>query len=258
MSITKKPAVRSIFTVKEKTFITPHYIRVILNMSDDQVELFRNVNIGSNNKIFLPLPGTNQVIFPDETNTDINKTSVRRTYTTRHIDYLKKEIFIDFIAHGDNGPASCWANQATAGSHIGMAMKVGNRPLFPEVEYYLLVADSTGIPVISAILEQLPADVEVHAIIEVFSKEDELVLTSKANLSLEWIYNTHPERSSNLADIVRKRDLPVRNRFIFAATEYATAKDLKIYFRDELHWQSGEYSITSYWKKGESEDKIII
>jgi NADPH-dependent ferric siderophore reductase len=258
MSINRKQAVRSVFTVKEKAFITPHYIRVVLHMSDEQVELFRNVKIGSNNKIFLPLPGTNQVIFPDEIDTDLNKTSVRRTYTTRHIDYLKKEIFIDFIAHGDNGPASHWANQAIAGSNIGMAMKVGNRPLFPNVEYYLLVADSTGIPVISAILEQLPANVEVHAIIEVFNKEDELLLNSKANLSVEWIYNTHPEHSSNLADIVRKRDFPIRNRFLFAATEYATAKDLKIYFRDEQYWQSGEYSITSYWKKGESEDKIII
>lgn len=258
MSITSKKSLRSVFTVKEKTYITPHYIRVILNMTDEQADLFSNVKIGSNNKIFLPLPGTNQIIFPDDTDTDTKEKSVKRTYTTRHIDYIKKEIFIDFVAHGDNSPASSWAHHAIAGSNIGLAMKAESRLLFPIVDHYLLVADSTGIPVISAILEQLPEDVQVQAIVEVFGKEDELLLESKAKLSVEWLHNAHPERDSNLAELVRKRDLPIGNRFIFAATEYSTAKDLRIYFKTEQHWQSEEYSITSYWNKGQSEDQSAI
>lgn len=255
MNITNKKILRSIFTVKDKIFITPHYIRVILNMSDDQAELFSNVSIGSNNKIFLPIPGTNQIIFPDDIGADIKEKSIKRTYTTRHIDYLKKEIFIDFIAHGDNGPASSWAHHAIAGSSIGLAMKAESRPLFPIVDSYLLVADSTGIPVISAILEQLPENVQVQAVVEVFDKEDELLLASKANLNIEWVHNAHPELHSNLAEVVRRKILPIGNRFIFAATEYNTAKDLRIYFKTEQQWQPEECAITSYWKKGEPEDQ---
>ncbi|MEO3406737.1 siderophore-interacting protein [Mucilaginibacter sp. CAU 1740] len=231
-----RKAVHSIFNVKEKLFLTPHYIRVKFGMTDEQLELFSNVQIGANNKIF----------FADNT---------RRTYTTRHIDFVEKELWIDFVAHGDNGPASAWANRAQPGGSLGIGMKEGRRPLFPEVDEYILIGDSTALPVISAMLEQLPAGTSAKVVLEVHGKEDELKLSSKARFDLQWVHNTHPEQNSNLVEVVRGMDLPDKKQFVFAAAEYHTVKNLKSYFRDELGWKSENYSIVSYWKRGESEDQ---
>jgi NADPH-dependent ferric siderophore reductase len=231
-----RKAVHSIFNVKEKLFLTPHYIRVKFAMTDEHLELFSNVQIGANNKIF----------FADDT---------RRTYTTRHIDFVEKELWIDFVAHGDNGPASAWANRAQPGDSLGIGMKEGRRPLFPEVDEYVLIGDSTALPVISVMLEQLSAGASARVIVEISGKEDELRLFSKARFDIQWVYNPHPEQNSNLAEIVRGMTVSDNKPFVFAAAEYHTVKNLKNYFRDELAWRSENYSIVSYWKRGESEDQ---
>lgn len=250
----RKNVVRSVFTVKEKKFLTPHYIRVVFVVSDQQIELFKNARAGENNKIFLPIAGRNTIVFPDECIADNEPYSIRRTYTTRYIDYHKKELWIDFVAHGDNGPASAWAIQAKAGAILGIAMKESLRPLFPDVEEYFLVGDSTALPVIGAILEQLPQGVKVMAILEVFGKEDEIIFCSKANLTIEWLHNPNPEKGSNIEKEVRKMVFPPVSRFVFVAAEFSTVKNTRNFFKQELEWHSHEYSIISYWKNGEREE----
>jgi len=228
--------VQSVFTVREKIFLTPHYIRMKFAMTDDQLELFSNVQTGAHNKIFFA-------------------EGIRRTYTTRHIDFVEKELWIDFVAHGDNGPASAWANRTRSGDCIAIGMKEGRRPLFPEADDYLFVGDSTALPVIGAMLEQLPAGVSAQVIMEIPGKADELKLSSQARLAVSWVYNPQPEQGSNLAAIVRNMLLPSGNRFVFVAAEYDTAKELKSYFKNELLWPPETFSAMSYWKRGESEDQ---
>ncbi|WP_409416631.1 siderophore-interacting protein [Flavobacterium sp. PS2] len=258
METIKKKGVRSVFTVKEKMFLTPHYIRIVFAMSDQQTELFKNVMIGDHNKIFLPVNGTNDIVFPDEHTTNKESLSPVRTYTTQYINYKEKELFVDFVAHGDNGPASGWAIKAKAGDSLGIAMKESSRTILRDADKYLLIGDSTAIPVIGAMLEQLPEGVEADVILEVFGAEDEMFLSSKANLSIKWVHNPYPEKGSNLAEIVRKRILPTGNRFVFAAAEFSIIKNLRNYFKQEQNWLSSEYSAISYWKKGESEDQSSI
>jgi NADPH-dependent ferric siderophore reductase len=231
-----RKGVQSVFTVSEKTFLTPHYIRIKFAMTDEQLELFSNVQTGAHNKL----------LFPDDT---------RRTYTTRHIDFVERELWIDFVAHGDNGPASAWANHASPGDNLVIGMKEGRRPLFPEADEYMFIGDSTALPVIGAMLEQLPAGVPVSVIMEIPGKEDELKLYSGASLNIRWVYNPQPEQTSGLAEIVRNIELTDVNRFVFAAAEYHTVKNLRSYFRDELTWKPESYSVVSYWKRGESEDQ---
>lgn len=228
--------VQSVFTVLEKAFLTPHYIRVKFSMTDEQLELFSHVQIGGHNKLLLP-------------------GDVRRTYTTRHIDFIEKELWIDFVAHGDNGPASAWASSANPGDQLSIAMKEGRRSLFPEADCYLFIGDSTALPVIGAMLEQLPSGAQARVIMEVPSKADELKLYSEANLAVRWVHNSKPEEGSSLAAIVRETQIPGEHGFVFVAAEYDTVKALKHFFRDELGWKTERYNAVSYWKRGESEDQ---
>ena len=97
-------------------------------MDDEQTELLAGVRPGSNNKIFIPVGNDGQE-------------TIVRTYTNRKIDLEKKELSVDFVAHGDNGPTSAWALKAKAGDHLGIGMKESLRPLVPESDRYLLAGE---------------------------------------------------------------------------------------------------------------------
>lgn len=258
MEIKQKKIARSVFVVKEKIFVTPHYIRIVLRMSDKQIDQFRNVSIGDHNKIFIPAEGIFNINADDEGIWDADLFVAKRTYTTRNIDVVNKEMWIDFVAHGDNGAASYWAQHAVKGSVLGVAMKERNKPLLREADEYLLIGDSTSLPVIGAMVEQLPAGVNVNAIIEVYSKEDEIKWPAKAGFNIEWLHNPHPENGSSLATTVKNKLLPQGKRFVFIAAEYATVKDLRNYLKEEKGWSSEEYAAASYWKCGSSEDQSSL
>lgn len=258
MEIVKKKGIRSVFSVKEKIFLSPHYIRIIFDMTEQQVQKFAQAQIGAHNKIFIPATGSNEVLFPDDAEVSGKPASVKRTYTTRHIDLLKKELWIDFIDHADHGPASCWASRAVAGSKLGIAMKAGGRPLFPEKAVYFFVGDSTAIPVIAAMMDQLPTHVQVKVILEVYGPEDELKLSSRANASVNWVYNQQPDMGSQLFELVRDLSLANHQSFFFFAGEFEPAKKVRQHFKETLGWIPANYSVVSYWKKGASEDESSL
>lgn len=173
--------IRSVFRMKDKKFLTPHLIRTVFDIDDHQAELLAYVRSGSNNKIFIPHSAEEHDV------------SVR-TYTNRKIDLETRELTVDFVSHGDNGPASAWALQAVPGDTLEIGMKQSTRPLVPEADFYLLVGDATALPVICAIAEQLPSYVTAKIILEVHGKEDELIVCSAADISVEWLHNPQPEK----------------------------------------------------------------
>ncbi|MCP1297786.1 siderophore-interacting protein [Chryseobacterium sp. S0630] len=236
---TKK--IRSVFTVKKKLFITPHLIRVIFDIDEKQAELLANVKPGSNNKIFIP--------------TEENITLIR-TYTNRKIDLEEKELSVDFVAHGDNGPASAWALKAKPGDLLEIGMKESSKPLVPNADFYLLAGDATALPVICAIAEQFPSYVRAKIILEVADKEDELILCSAADLSVEWLHNPHPEQGSKLAEAVKSVHFPpgILKEYVYIAAEYSTVHELRTYFKTTLEWDPHGMYICSYWKAGQAEN----
>ncbi len=84
------------FQNERQKFLTPHLIRTVFEIDDHQAELLAYVRSGSNNKIFIPHSAEEHDV------------SVR-TYTNRKIDLESRELTVDFVSHGDNGPASAWA-----------------------------------------------------------------------------------------------------------------------------------------------------
>ncbi|WP_326983321.1 siderophore-interacting protein [Chryseobacterium sp. MYb264] len=250
-------------SVSRKKYITPHYIRVFL--TGEQVSMLENTTVGVNNKILIPPKGLNKIYFPEF---DYEKMQwipqpdeirpIVRTYTHRGIDLEKNEVWIDFVAHGDEGPASAWAINAEKGDVLGILMKDGKTELYGKADHYLLIGDATAIPVISAILEDLPSTAKGTCILEVDSKIDEQNLETLADIEFIWLHNEHPQEGSQLVDTVKKLNLPESSRSGYVAAEFSSVKEIRRYLRKEKHWKQEELYAYSYWKSGVAEDKSAM
>lgn len=248
--------------VSRKEYITPHYIRIYL--TGENIPLFDNTTVGVNNKILIPPKGLNKVHFPEF---DYEKRQwyplpdeIRptvRTYTHRGIDLNSNEIWIDFVAHGDEGIASAWAINAKQDDVLGVLMKDGKTELYAKAENYFLVGDATAIPVLGAILEDLPPTVKGTCIIEVHGKEDEQKLQTKASIDFIWLHNEHPQNGSRIAEIVKQQILPDTSRSGYVATEFSSVKEIRHYLRKGKGWKQEELYAYSYWKAGVAEDKSV-
>ncbi|QTX05188.1 siderophore-interacting protein [Agromyces archimandritae] len=121
--------------------------------------------------------------------------NVFRTYTVRAVRPELHEVDIDFVCHGDTGPASAWAIRAEAGDEVvlvgpdeqseGRTLGIDWRP--GDVDRMLLVADETAVPAASAIIEALPADARGAVFLEVPAGDDRLELRAPAGIRVEWI-----------------------------------------------------------------------
>ncbi|MBX2952596.1 MAG: siderophore-interacting protein [Leadbetterella sp.] len=255
----KTRIIRNVLRLKRKEYLTPHLIRVTLE--GDAVAEYKDCTPGNNNKIFIPPAGVKEVHFP-EYNEELeiwlhpepHLVPAVRTYTHRAIDLEKGEMVIDFVHHGENGPASRWAIQAQPGDELGVAMKAVTKELYPRVGQYLLAGDATALPVLSCILESLPATAGGVCVIEVQGPEDELSLETRADIRFLWLHNPHPEEGSALAATVRGLELAESGRFAYIAAEYRTVKALREHLR-EAGWAKEEFYAFSYWKAGVAEDQ---
>jgi len=252
---------KHVFQVLNKEYITPHYIRVTLQ--GEGAKDFAFCTLGANNKIMVPPagqkkvklstidPNTGEVILPPE-----SERPTIRTYTHRAIDVEKNQIVIDFVNHGENGPASRWALNAEKNDELGVAMKIRKTDLVPDVDWYFLIGDATALPVLSVILEAMPAHATGHCLVEVSGEEDILHALNHPGFTFQWLFNADPEQGSDLATVAQQVIIPEQpSRFAYVACEYSSVKRLRQYFRQELNWTTKELYAFSYWKSGITEEQ---
>ncbi|WP_367105948.1 siderophore-interacting protein [uncultured Psychrobacter sp.] len=249
-TISPRP-VREVMTVTDKQIITPHYIRIYLSGQPDTIDNIATMTVGANNKILIPKDKTQPLDIDDVENL------TKRTYTHRGVDVEKQHIWIDFVAHGDEAPASNWVSHAQVGDELAVLMAPKNKPLYPAADHFLLVGDATAIPVLGAILESLPDTATGQCIIEVHDKEDQQDLLTSANIKMMWLHNPDPIQGSQLANSVKSLTLPTieQRRFAFVAGEFSSVKAIRHYLKKELDWSKDELYAFSYWKSGIAEDK---
>lgn len=254
-----KTSTKRVGTVTAKEFLSPHLIRIKLKV--DNIHELEHATVGDNNKILIPPTGVDKIHFPKKDPTTQlwmpvpeSQAPIKRTYTHSGIDLKRSELLIDFVYHGNHGPASAWAGNCEVGDILGIMMRTQPKQLFPSVNNYLLIGDATALPAIAAILKQLPEAVKAICVLEVHGKEDELELHSRATTNTIWLHNPRPSDGSQLSNKVKELSLPAKSRFAFVAAEYRTVKELRKYLRKEMEWTPDEISAYSYWRAGLAEN----
>ena len=129
-----------------------------------------------------------------------------RTYTVRQerVDAVYPELDVDFVLHfdaaGNGGPAASWALNARPGDTLTLigpnnrAAHCVTAETYSGIEWrpglaqrVLLAGDETAVPAISAILENLPAYVSGHALLEVPEAGDFQSISTAADVEITWL-----------------------------------------------------------------------
>jgi NADPH-dependent ferric siderophore reductase len=250
--------------------LTPHLVRVVLggggfdtftpnDFTDAYVKVvFVREGVG--------VDALEQPLTLDSFNSlPVDERPMVRTFTVRSLDPDRREIWIDFVVHGDHGVAGPWAAAATPGQPAYLMGPSGAYAPDPAADWHLLAGDEAALPAIGAALEALPDNAIGKAFIEVAGPDDEIPLTAPAGVEVNWIYR------GGRADLVPE-DLAGDNAPLIAAVKEAAwlpgqvqvfihgeaqtvMHNLRPYIRKErgveAKWAA---SISGYWRRGRTEE----
>ncbi|MEL6205188.1 MAG: siderophore-interacting protein [Pseudomonadota bacterium] len=245
-----KPGPR-VLTVSKAWHLTPNMIRV--TFAGEALAGLPEGREGANCKLMLPEPGEAQDAFVARLAS--GPTPARRTYTVRHHRPEALELDIDFVDHGDGGPASAWARTAGPGSFLGFGGPGPVKLKSFEADYYLLAADMSAIPVVAATLEAMPRDAKGLAVFEVTSDADIQPIDAPDGIEMRWMVHADPHRpSSAQVDAIRALDWPAGRIQTCIAGEHSAIRALKAYLIGERGLTKDDAYISGYWKIGLIED----
>ena len=205
--------------VRSVTRLTPSFLRI--TFTGEELRWF--ADNGDDQRIKVVLPGPDGALLqppPAEENwythwlgLPEDRRNPMRTYTVRAARPEQQEVDVDFVLHGDGGPASRWAGSAVAGDavqlvgpnrrHPGSTRAVGWNPP-PEESTLLIAGDETALPAVASILEGLPPTARGTVLIEVPEPDDVLELPGPTGVTVEWITRDGDEHGVRLSAAVRR------------------------------------------------------
>jgi len=243
---------RRLLTVKRVTHVTPRMVRVTLT---GDLDGFQSAAPDDHVKVFFPAPGTVEPIIPagppGSPQPPGTPEPIMRDYTPRRYDAAANELDIEFVLHSE-GPATSWAAQAKPGQSLGIGGPRGSQVLTGNFDWYLLVADESGLPAVARRLEELPANARALVIAEVEDASDEQLFQSSATLNLTWLYrNTRqPGTTELLLPAVTKLSLPTGEGYTWIACESNVARSLRNHLLQERGFNKQWVKAQGYWKRG--------
>ena len=179
---------------------------------------------------------------------------VLRTYTVRRFDPAGRQLWIDFVVHGDEGIAGPWAARVEPGETVWLRGPGGAYSPVEGVDHHLLVGDEAALPAIAATLEQLPTGAAATVFCEVDGPADEIPLASAGDVAVLWLHRGDAPAGSTtlLDDAVRAWDWPEGRVQAFVHGESALLKTLRPYVRERV--DRADLSVSAYWRAGETEE----
>ncbi|MGW8565573.1 siderophore-interacting protein [Isoptericola sp. NPDC055881] len=274
--------------------LSPHLQRVTFGIEDiDRLTL-----VGDDQwfRLFLPRPGQDTLRLPTRTSnlgwyaqylaTPRARRPLVRNYTIRASRPELREIDVDFVLHGHDGPdghdrpdghdgavgiggagdepvgpGAGFALAAQAGDRVGILDQGTYHRPDAECAWRLLVADESGLPAVAGICESLPDDARGVVVVEVAGSEDRQDFRAPAGVDVRWV-----ERDRAAADdpalgevpgraalaFVRGAELPAGPGYALVAGEQALAAGVRRHLVNDRRWPKGQVDFVGYWRHGKA------
>ncbi|PHV11874.1 siderophore-interacting protein [Chitinimonas sp. BJB300] len=199
----------------------------------------------------LPTLGPDGPIWPPA-----DQRPISRTYTVARYDAAAGELDVDFVLHGDDGPASRWALHAKAGDAIGVAGPAGPDRHQRNADFYLLVGDPSSLAALSAVLNALPADARGYALVEVPNRDEIMPLPHPVGVELQWLSRDGAAAgaSTRLLDAVRNLAWPTGRVSVTLAGESTQVVAIRDWLLHERKLPRDMLYAVPYWKDTYTEE----
>jgi NADPH-dependent ferric siderophore reductase len=215
-------------TLLSRRQLTPGMIR--LTFGGPGLSTFKSTGIGDEYlRLFFPNEKTGRLHLPHIaedgrwTYPDGQDALRYSTYTIRGFRPERGEIDIDFVVHA-GGRASEWAQRAMPGARITINNPRGLYAPPADTVWQLLVADATGLPALSRLLEQTPRHVQSRVFVEVARSEDEQELPAHPGATMTWLHRSgNGVAPSRMGDVVRAVPLPPTPGYLWVRAPGAQA-----------------------------------
>jgi NADPH-dependent ferric siderophore reductase len=209
-------------------------------------------------KLLLPAPGRTEVALPTPGPDGLqwpDPRPIRRTYTPRHVDRAAGRLVVDFVLHGDAGPASAWAASARVGDTVVVTGARGSYRIGPAADWTLLVADETALPAVGTILDDAPAGARVLLVAEVADAAEELKFDTAADLATEWRHRDEGSAGPGMlaAGAVRELAFPAGRGACWVGLEAAAMRTVRRHLLGDRGLSREQVYTRGYWKLGEAD-----
>lgn len=208
--------------LKERRVLSPSLHRLVFTGAD--VARMKTEGPDQRIKVFFPLPGQDAPDVPSGEDWYARYRALAddqrppmRTYTLRQLRAAQGQVDVDFVLHGETGPASRWATHARPGDRVVLLAPDAECAESSEgwewkppagVGQVLLVADETALPAVAGILEELAAQVDplrVLALLEVAGEGDAIALKAPPTAELVWLPRGQAAYGQALVEAVQAR-----------------------------------------------------
>ncbi|MGW7079747.1 siderophore-interacting protein [Streptomyces sp. NPDC054866] len=252
--------------VTDITRITPRMARVTFEADhlDDSVGLTPDQQL----KLCFPRPGQERPVLPEQSDDATgwyqaflaipeDERPWMRSFTLRRRVPGTNTVEVDFVLHGDSGPASAWAGAARPGDRLGMvgpsALYAGPVSLTDSIasaDWLLLVGDETALPAIGTLLEALPERTRAQVYIEVADRAEQQTFQTAGDVTLHWLHRdgTQAGRSEALIDAVRGAEFPPGRPFAWLAGEAGGVRTLRRHLVNDRGLDKRAIDFSGYWR----------
>ena len=231
----------------------PRLVSVLVR--GDELGAFADAAPTSHLKVFLPAPGQDEPLLPEflpegQPIPDDARPSVR-TYTPRRFDPAAGTLEIQFVLHGA-GPASEWAERASAGDQLAVAGPGGRFVMDTGAGRWWIAGDESAIPAVATLLEALPATAVAEVHLEVADADDEVEFASQAKTEITWHHRGSPDAfGAELAEAGRRAAIAGGTK-VWVACEAAAMRGIRRYFLSERRLPASSLITRGYWRLGEA------
>ncbi|NKE61796.1 siderophore-interacting protein [Lentzea sp. PSKA42] len=166
-----------------------------------------------------------------------------RSFTVRSL--ADGVLTVDFVLHGDNGPASRWALRAQPGDVIGRfgPSRDYARPL-GTADLLVFAGDETALPAIGSLLELLPSSQRFLTFVEVADPLEEQDVPG-----VRWV---HRSAGEDLVSVVSAVEVP-SSVWVWLGGEASAVRALRRHFVG-LGVPKKDIEFAGYWRRSLTQD----
>ncbi|GAA4157587.1 siderophore-interacting protein [Gryllotalpicola daejeonensis] len=226
--------VRRTLTVVRTAAVTPRLVRVTLGGAE--LEGFAAPGPADHVKLF----------FPGGESRDYTPAAFRPAGDGGEEGDGAPELDIDFVLHGDEGPASAWAGRAAVGDELVIAGPRGSHLAPSGVSRIVLVVDETAFPAAGRWLTAAGDDVPVDVL--AWPRDSAPEVYFEGRVPAQASVSTFS--ANELEGAVRSLAPFDEGTFFFLAGEATALVPVRRYLRRDLGLPSEQVQASGYWKHG--------